>query len=59
MVLRTAYLHLTLARCKVIHISTANISKMVKDRANITIAFKYEVAHRHSISICRVDLDPF
>ena len=38
-----AYLDLTLAilKVKVIHILTANVSKMVTGRANITIAIKY------------------
>ena len=37
--------------------STANISKMVTDGANITIANKYDVAYGLSISIFKDDLD--
>ena len=38
-------------KIKVMHILTANISKMVTDRANITITINYEFAHGLSISI--------
>ena len=38
------------------HISDVNISQMVKDRANVTIAIKYEVACALLISIVKFDL---
>ena len=41
------------------HISTANISKIVTDMANITIGFKYEFAYELSISIFTFDFSPF
>ena len=41
------------------HTSTVNISKIVADMANITIAMKYEVAYKLSIGIFRFDLGPF
>ena len=40
----------------VMHILTANISKMITDRANISLAIKYDVTCRLSISIFGVDL---
>ena len=54
MVFLLAHLHLTLAhslgQCQGHpHILTANISKMVRDKANITIVIKYEVAYGVSI----------
>ena len=58
-----AYLHLTQAHSKVtmevMHISTANIYKMITDRENITTAYKYEIERGLSISIIRVDLGLF
>ena len=44
---------------KVMHILTVDISKMVTDRVNITIAIKYEVTHRLLINIFRFDRDQF
>ena len=58
---RLAYLNLTLicSKIKVMHIFTANISKMVTDMANITIDIRYDVACELSIGIYRVDLGQF
>ena len=41
------------------HILTANILKMVKDKAKITIAIKYEIIYGLLIGIFAFDLDPF
>ena len=41
------------------HISTANISQMVADSANIAIANKYKVAYLPSIDISKFNLAPF
>ena len=38
------------------HISTANVSRMVKDEKNVTIVIKYVVAYELSISMFRFDL---
>ena len=55
-----AYLHLILVylkvKVKLIDISTVNISKMVKNMANISITIKYEVAYRLSIRLFAFDL---
>ena len=63
MAFRSAYLCLTLAYSKGQSRSdtdsTANVSKMVTDGANITIAIKYEVTYVLSISIFKFDLSPF
>ena len=57
MTFQLAFLQLTLAYSKgpfkFIHISTVNISKMVSNRTNITIAMKYEVTNGLSIGIFR------
>ena len=41
------------------HISTANVFKIVKDTTNITNAIKYEAAYGLSISVFRFDLGLF
>ena len=46
-------------KVKIMHISVVNISEIVKDTANLTIAIKYDVRRQFSISIFRVDLDLF
>ena len=51
--------HWPVVKLNVMHISTANISKMVNDIENITIAIKYDVACWLSINISRVDLGLF
>ena len=48
-----------MVKIKVMHILTANISKMLTDEVNITIAIKYEVTYGLSISIFTLDLGPF
>ena len=57
---RLEYLDLTepilKVKVKVMHISTANIYKMMTDTANSTIVITYEVAPRLSINIFRFDL---
>ena len=68
---RLAYLYLHILRVNVkvkvkvkgkftvMHISTTNISKMVRDGANIIISIKYEDAYGLSMRIFRFDLGPF
>ena len=51
--------HIVKVKVKVMNISTANISKIVTDRANITSVIKYEVAYGISISIFRFNLSLF
>ena len=55
MTFQFADLHLTLAHSifqgQVLSISTASTSKTANDRADNTIAIKYEVSYRLSISI--------
>ena len=57
---RLEYLDLTepilKVKVKIMHISTANIYKMMTDTANSTIAITYEVAPGLSINIFRFDL---
>ena len=43
----------------VMHISIANFSQMVTDRANIAFANKYKVAYDLSIGMFTFDLGPF
>ena len=39
-------------------ILTADVFKIVTDRANITVAIKYKIVYRFSINIFRFDLSP-
>ena len=59
----SAYIHFSLVNSKVnvkvMHIETANISKMVTDKTNTIIAIKYEVTCEPSISIFKFDLGLF
>ena len=45
-----------MVKVKVINILTVNISKMITDRTNITIAIKYEIEYGLSISVFKFDL---
>ena len=58
---RLAYLDLTLleVKLKVMHISSVNISKMVTDSANITIAIEYDVTYGRLLAYLRLILGYF
>ena len=47
------------ARVNIMHISIANFSQLLTDKANIAIINKYEVSYDLSIGIFTFDLGPF
>ena len=64
--IRPFYLHIyiwpwpiLMVKVKVTYIWTVNISKLLTDRANITIAINYDVEYALSISIFKFDIDLF